>query len=58
MKKEWYLSKTNWTTILTAVVNVVAAVTGFVLPSWFNEAALGLIFIFLRQTAANSGPGA
>ena len=53
---KWYQSKTNWSVIVTAVLNVVAAITGYDLPAHFNESALGVILIFLRQGVTKSGP--
>ena len=53
---KWYQSKTNLTVIIAAAGNIVSAITGYELPPWFNEAALGLIVIFLRLGVAKSGP--
>ena len=53
----WYRSKTNWAVIVASLSNIVAATTGYQLPTWFNEAAMGIIVIFLRQGVAKSGPG-
>ena len=53
---KWYQSKTNWTVIITAVLNVISAITGYELPVYLNEAALGLIVIFLRLGVSKSGP--
>jgi len=58
MKWDWMKNKSNRTVIVVAVVNVVAAVTGYQLPEWFNEAALGIWAMFLRQGVLKSGPGA
>lgn len=53
---KWYQSKTNWTTIIAAIANLVSVFTGIELPQGFNEVAVALIFIFLRQSVAKSGP--
>lgn len=53
---QWYKSKTNWSVIVTAIANIVSAVTGIELPQYFNEVMGGLIVIFLRQGVAKSGP--
>jgi len=51
---QWYKSKTNWTTIIAAVANLIHVFTGIDLPAGFNEVAVALIFIFMRQGVAKS----
>ncbi|MEK7557487.1 MAG: hypothetical protein AAB538_05900 [Patescibacteria group bacterium] len=53
---KWYQSKTNLSVIITALANILSAVTGIELPQYFNEVMGGLIVIFLRQGITKSGP--
>lgn len=53
---KWYQSKTNWTTILAAIANLISVFTGINLPPGFNEVAVALIFIFMRQGVTKSSP--
>ena len=52
---KWYKSKTNWTTIIAAIANLVTVFTGVELPTGFNEVAVALILIFMRQGVEKSG---
>ena len=55
--KPWYKQKTTWTIIITAASNVAANIIGHPLPAWVNEAALGLVGLFLRDAINTSKVG-
>lgn len=57
VKKPWYKSGTNWSTIITALANILAATTGIDLPPAFNEVMAGIIILFMRRAVENSKGG-